>query len=119
MSHSEERWTLGSRDWGQNLDISKISGHTSLCVISIDGPVTTYIATIPASGHREKRIARAQLIAAAPKLLDACEMIKNRLLTYGEWDDGCFYYAGHSASELQEPLRLIEAAIAEAEVQKP
>ena len=23
---------------------------------------------------------------------------------YGNWDDGCFYYAGRSASELQEPL---------------
>lgn len=46
------------------------------------------------------------------KLLAACKLIEKRLLTHGEWDDGCFYYAGHSASELEEPLGKLKAAIA-------
>lgn len=51
--------------------------------------------------------------AAIKELVSACEMIKKRLLTHGDgdWDDGCFYYAGHSAPELEEPLNLIKAAI--------
>ena len=48
-------------------------------------------------------------------LLAACEITKKRLLIHGEWDDGCFYYAGISATELEEPLKLIKAAIAKAE----
>ena len=47
-------------------------------------------------------------------LLAACELTEKRLLTHGEWDDNCFYYAGHSASELEEPLRKLKAAIAAA-----
>lgn len=49
--------------------------------------------------------------ASRKEPLKALEMIKTCLLTHGEWDDGCFYYAGHSASELEEPLNLIKAAI--------
>ena len=48
-------------------------------------------------------------------LLAACELTEKRLLTHGEWDDNCFYYAGHSASELEEPLRKLKAAIAAGE----
>jgi len=65
--------------------------------------------------------ANARLIASAPEtakqrdaLLAACELTEKRLLTHGEWDDNCFYYAGHSASELEEPLRKLKAAIAAA-----
>jgi len=49
------------------------------------------------------------------KLLEACKLIKERLLSHGEWDAGCFYYAGISASELEEPLKLLATAITEAE----
>ncbi|MBN2591615.1 MAG: hypothetical protein JXA96_17245 [Sedimentisphaerales bacterium] len=48
-------------------------------------------------------------------LVDALEMIQNRLLANGEWDDGCFYYHKSSASELEEPLNLIEQALSEAQ----
>ncbi|KKK88927.1 hypothetical protein LCGC14_2738240 [marine sediment metagenome] len=46
-------------------------------------------------------------------LLAACELTKKRLLTHGSWDDNCFYYAGSSASELEEPLEKLKAAIAQ------
>ena len=62
----------------------------------------------------EQSQANARLIAASPDLLAACEMIKKRLLTHGEWNEGCFYYANRSASELDEPLELLAAAIAKA-----
>jgi len=39
----------------------------------------------------------------------ALTMFRERIMQHGEWDDGCFYYRGTSASELQEPLRLAAA----------
>ncbi len=51
------------------------------------------------------------------KLLEACKTIETRLLNHGEWDEGCFYYAGTSASALEEPLGLLKAAINSAESQ--
>lgn len=30
---------------------------------------------------------------------------------FGDWDDNCFYYHGHSATELQQPLAQARAAI--------
>jgi len=62
----------------------------------------------------DEHLANARLMAAAPEMLAACEMIKKRLLTHGEWNEGCFYYANRSASELEEPLELLAAAIAKA-----
>ena len=38
-------------------------------------------------------------------------MMRDRLLKNGEWDDGCFYYHGTSASEMQEPLALAGAVL--------
>ena len=45
------------------------------------------------------------------RLREALQMFKKRLLTHGEWDEDCFYYAGKSASELEEPLNLAEQAL--------
>lgn len=44
-------------------------------------------------------------------LEDALRMFVERISANGEWDDGCFYYHGTSASELQEPLRLGAVAL--------
>lgn len=41
----------------------------------------------------------------------ALQLLVDRIEKNGEWDDGCFYYNKHSASELQEPLRLAKLAL--------
>jgi len=57
----------------------------------------------------------ARLIAAA------CDLDKNArdllavLQRFGDWDDGCFYYNGRSAPELQSPMQALADAIAKAE----
>lgn len=58
---------------------------------------------------------KAQLIAAAPDLLEALTKLVARIEGHGSWDEGCFYYAGRSASELQDPLKKALAVIAKAE----
>lgn len=70
------------------------------------------------SKSQEEVQANAKLIAAAPALLDACKLTKKRLLTHGVWDDGCFYYAGCSAPELEEPLEKLTDAIEQAETKE-
>lgn len=56
----------------------------------------------------------AHLISAAPELLEAASLIRAALQKHGEWDDGCFYFGGKSASELQYPIAALTAAIAKA-----
>ncbi len=47
----------------------------------------------------------AELVAAAKALLDTLEK-------HGEWEDArCFYYQGRSASELQQPMQSLRAAL--------
>jgi hypothetical protein len=53
--------------------------------------------------------------SAAPELLEACKFILSRLQINGEWDDGCFYYNGKSATELESPIAQLQAAIKKAE----
>lgn len=50
----------------------------------------------------------------ASELLTALDLLRTVIETHGEWDDGCFYYGGKSAPELQEPLRFAREAIAAA-----
>lgn len=57
----------------------------------------------------------AQLFAAAPDTTAALKLLVERIEANGEWDDGCFYYNGRSASELQGPLDRAHTAIAKAE----
>lgn len=49
-------------------------------------------------------------MTAKPKpdqhLSAALGLLVSTIEKHGNWDDGCFYYNGTSASELQEPLRL-------------
>lgn len=58
--------------------------------------------------HGKFEAAEAQLAAARGII----GMFIERIDRYGEWDDGCFYYRGTSASELQEPLQKGRAALA-------
>ncbi len=52
------------------------------------------------------------LLAINKDLLKACELTYERIRKNGNWDDNCFYYHNTSASELEEPLELLKAAIA-------
>jgi hypothetical protein len=49
----------------------------------------------------------AEVIAAAERALEAWRDAMN---THGEWDDGCFYYAKKSASELEPRIERNDAA---------
>jgi hypothetical protein len=65
-------------------------------------------------GGTERAIAAWNRRVPSPDMREAVEaltLMRDRLLQNGEWDDGCFYYHGTSASELQEPLALADAAI--------
>jgi hypothetical protein len=50
----------------------------------------------------------ASLIA----LVRALVSLHGTIYRHGEWDDGCFYYSGKSASELEGPISETDAAIA-------
>lgn len=56
----------------------------------------------------------ATAVAERDALREALGMFLAAMNLYGDWDDGCFYYGGKSASELQEPIRIARAALAEA-----
>ena len=45
-------------------------------------------------------------------LLNALQLLISRLHECGNWEDGCFYYNRVSASELESPLGIAEAALA-------
>jgi len=55
----------------------------------------------------------AALIAERDRLREVVAMFFDRVSRHGDWDDGCFYYKGTSAPELQEPLRRARAALGE------
>jgi hypothetical protein len=55
------------------------------------------------------------ILASGPISYEALKLIVDALEQYGSWDEGCFYYNGKSASELQEPIAKARAAIARAE----
>jgi hypothetical protein len=61
--------------------------------------------------------ANSRLIASAPELHKSTNELMAVLHRFGEWDDGCFYYAGKAATELQRPMRSVCDAIAKAEGQ--
>ena len=61
-----------------------------------------------------EEIANARLIAAAPDFAKAAEDMCAALSRFGDWDDGCFYYNGTSAPELQAPFQALADAVAKA-----
>jgi hypothetical protein len=62
----------------------------------------------------EENRANARLIAAAPELLQSLYSFLAVMHKYGNWDDGCFYYMGTSASELQDSIISARSAIVKA-----
>lgn len=51
-------------------------------------------------------------IDAVADLIKAVGALRSRLLVGGEIVDGCYYYNGYSAPELQTPMADVEAALA-------
>ena len=58
---------------------------------------------------------RQNLVATALDTLNALREFVETIESFGEWEDGCFYYHQHSATELELPLKQARAAIAKAE----
>ncbi len=58
------------------------------------------------TGHTPSQQTSADVREALVLFLDAMD-------THGNWDDGCFYYAGRSASELQRPIELARTALSQ------
>lgn len=52
--------------------------------------------------------------AAVAELIEAASLLVAQIELHGDMDDGCFYYNGRSASELQTPLHDACAALARA-----
>jgi hypothetical protein len=106
MSHTEGDWKKTLRVSGQGLSIRIWNKKCTKLICSVGNhdvnrsECPKKVASEPYAPDEIE--ANALLIVAAPKLLEACRVIKTRLLTHGEWDEGCFYYATHSASELEE-----------------
>jgi hypothetical protein len=48
---------------------------------------------------------------AIGNLINAANVLGYTLHAHGNWDDGCFYYGGHSATELEYPLKQLDATI--------
>ena len=48
----------------------------------------------------------SELAQSVIDLTLAVSLFRERLETWGEWDEGCFYYNKVAASELQEALHL-------------
>ncbi|WP_165710895.1 hypothetical protein [Stenotrophomonas maltophilia] len=61
----------------------------------------------PRQNH-EAREARA----AVAELIEYTSLLVAQLVLHGDMDDGCFYYNGRSASELQTPMADVSAALA-------
>lgn len=62
-------------------------------------------------GMKERDATIESLKARVAELEGALRVFRDRIIAHGDWDDGCFYYGATSASELQEPLRLADAAL--------
>lgn len=52
--------------------------------------------------------------AAVAELIEAASLLVAQIALNGDMEDGCFYYNGRSASELQTPLHDARAALARA-----
>lgn len=58
---------------------------------------------------------RQELSALNAELLSLVYDFMHRMESFGNWDDGCFYYNGAAASELQRPIEIAQEVIAKAE----
>lgn len=70
---------------------------------------------IHSTHNRQQRKTRESLIearAAVAELIEAAKLMQTTLNAHGDWEGGCFYYAWTSASELQMPIIILDAAVA-------
>ena len=64
--------------------------------------------------RRSAEALRDHKAACFDDLVAALEAFQNRMDTFGSWEDGCFYYNGRSASELQQPIEQARAVLKKA-----
>lgn len=60
----------------------------------------------------------AKHVDVLAELLAAAKSIQSQINRGGNWEDGCFYYNGRSASELQGPMIRLSDAITLATTQR-
>jgi len=73
------------------------------------------LARAVAEGNLELRsMSNEGLRQLIGEMVKGLELFRSRVEENGNWDDGCFYYRGTSASELQEPLTVVKGLIARA-----
>lgn len=75
--------------------------------ITLGFPVCTVTEIVGADGATEI----ARVLNSYDRLLSAAREMSAVLSRYGDWEDGCFYYHGTSASELQDPQQHLADAI--------
>jgi hypothetical protein len=102
-------WDLqrGFSDWGMNCQHRITEGDQ---VVALIPSVTPYALNAPAKqkAYAKKQWENAKLVQVAPTLKEIAEEFLDKMMRFGDWDDGCFYYNKVSASELQG---LIEKAV--------
>ena len=49
--------------------------------------------------------------SAVAELIESTCVLRSRLCLHGDWEDGCYYYNGYSAPELQDPMAQVDAAL--------
>lgn len=79
-------------------------GDVELKALIYDLQVQTAIDGPEFSNALEAASALTRLAARVAEGERLVGMSRDRIEARGEWDDGCFYHNGTSASELQEPL---------------
>lgn len=57
------------------------------------------------------RINAGRALSAVKELIEATSVLRARLCLHGDWEDGCYYYNGYSAPELQAPMAQVDSAL--------
>lgn len=65
-----------------------------------------------ADGEGDAQVLAMRARAAVSGLIESTSLLVAQLVLHGDMDDGCFYYNGRSASELQTPMADVSAALA-------
>lgn len=78
-------------------------------VLAVMSIAQTILANDPTNDPTD-RLGSAR--AAVAELIEYTSLLVAQLVLHGDMDDGCFYYNGRSASELQTPMADVSAALA-------
>ncbi len=79
-----------------------------ITTVTCVGMMTAGQCLIALDAQRETIRQKDELIR---DLVEAATLTLSRLQADGDWDDGCFYYNGTSASELQLPIEKLQSAL--------